>query len=103
MKKSPFKTARRENEEMALQITSMADIFTILLVFLLKSYTTGAMSISPSSGVKLPSAIVGESNIEALKVEISDGSVEVEGKPVATLDHYIFAKEISSRTAPLTP
>jgi biopolymer transport protein ExbD len=93
MKKSPFKTARRESDEMSLQITSMADIFTILLVFLLKSYTTGAMAINPSNGVKLPSAIVGESNIEALKVEISDTAVEVEGKPVATLDHYIFSRD----------
>jgi biopolymer transport protein ExbD len=93
MQKKGLLKSRKQSDEMALQITSMADIFTILLVFLLKSYTTGAMSINPSKGVSLPAAMVGEANIEALKIEISDTAVEVEGKSVATLEHYQFAKE----------
>lgn len=93
MKKSPFVKSRKANEDVALQITSMADIFTILLVFLLKSYTTGAMAINPSKGVQLPAAQVGEVNIDALKVEVSDAGVQVEGKPVASLSHFEFDKQ----------
>jgi hypothetical protein len=56
---------------MALQITSMADIFTILLVFLLKSYSTGALDIAPSKGMKLPEVQLATGSVEALKVEVS--------------------------------
>jgi biopolymer transport protein ExbD len=92
MKKALFKT-KRPNEEMALQITSMADIFTILLVFLLKSYTTSAMTINPSAGVQLPNAQIGEANIDALKIEVSDSGVQIEGKSIATLTHFEFDKQ----------
>jgi len=93
VKKKKFTTNADQNEDMSLQITSMADIFTILLVFLLKSYTTGAMSINPSKGVQLPAAQVGEANIDALKVEVSDSDVQVEGKSVAPLTHFEFDKQ----------
>jgi len=88
-KKSLFKK-HRQSEEMALQITSMADIFTILLVFLLKSYATSAVNIAPTSGMQLPSAQAGEATVEALKVEISQSAVQVEGKPVASLKDFKF-------------
>lgn len=89
MRKSFLKN-RRLNTEMSLQITSMADIFTIILVFLLKSYTTGAINLSPSKGVILPEAHAADVPVEALKVEISAQAVQVEGEPSATLKAYSF-------------
>lgn len=89
MKKPLFKK-RRESEEMSLQITSMADIFTILLVFLLKSFATGAVNVTPSSGMLLPEAHAGEASVEALKVEISESAIQVEGKPVLPLNKFQF-------------
>ncbi|MCM2322932.1 MAG: biopolymer transporter ExbD [Oligoflexia bacterium] len=89
MKKLKFKR-RVENEEMALQITSMADIFTILLVFLLKSYATGAVDVNPSTGTLLPEAQAGENSVQALKVEVARNAVLIEGQPVATLKEYRF-------------
>jgi biopolymer transport protein ExbD len=94
MKKSPlFKKRPLQSDEMSLQITSMADIFTILLVFLLKSYATSAMNVSPSAGLTLPSANASEASFEALKVEISADSVNVEGKPVVMLKGFQFDTE----------
>jgi biopolymer transport protein ExbD len=87
--KKLFKT-RHASEEMNLQITSMADIFIILLVFLLKSYSTSALAISPSKGLELPQAMGGEEQVEALKIQVSESSVEVEGQPAATLAHFVF-------------
>lgn len=75
---------------MSLQITSMADIFIIILVFLIKGYASGAMNITPSGGMRLPAAKTGESTIEALKIEVSETTVQVEGKPVATLTGFRF-------------
>jgi biopolymer transport protein ExbD len=94
--KKLFKS-RHTNEEMSLQITSMADIFTILLVFLLKSYSTSALAIQPSKGLALPQAQAEEQAVEALKIMVSESSIEVEGQPVATLDHFAFdAKDLQN-------
>jgi biopolymer transport protein ExbD len=95
--KKLFKSSRRGSEEMSLQITSMADIFTILLVFLLKSYSTSALAISPSKGLELPQAQASDEQVEALKVMVSESSVEVEGQPAATLEHFTFdSKDIQN-------
>jgi biopolymer transport protein ExbD len=80
--------------EMELQITSMADIFTILLVFLLKSYASSAVEISPSAGLKLPTGSGSETMVEALKVEISDTGVTIEGEPAAPLEHSRFPASV---------
>jgi biopolymer transport protein ExbD len=89
MRLTPFKKAR-PSEEMSLQITSMADIFTIILVFLLKSYSTGAVTLSPSGGMQLPQALTGDPPVEALQVEISQTAVQVDGKPIVTLKNFQF-------------
>jgi len=89
MKLSPFK-ARHQNEEMQLQITSMADIFTIILVFLLKSYASGAVTVSPTTGTLLPEAHAGDPPVEALKLEISKDAIQVDGQPVMKLNAFAF-------------
>jgi len=75
---------------MALQITSMADIFMILLVFLLKGYSTSVVNINPTQGLMLPEAHAAEQSVEALKVEIAIDSVLVEGMPITMLKNYKF-------------
>ena len=92
MIKNRFASKKRVNDEMSLQITSMADIFTIILVFLLKSYATSAINITPAKGTVLPVAQAGESQIEALKIEISATAIQVESKPASTLDNFHFGK-----------
>ena len=44
MENGGFTIKRPGSGDMALQITSMADIFTIILVFLLKSFATGSLN-----------------------------------------------------------
>lgn len=90
MKKFKFSSKKRGTEEMALQITSMADVFTILLVFLLKSFTTGAVSINPSQGLLLPNANASQPAPEALKLEIAEKGISIEEKSVAPLSGFEF-------------
>jgi biopolymer transport protein ExbD len=90
MTPNPFIRKRRPTEEMTIQITSMADIFTIILVFLLKSYSTSSIQISPSPGLQLPLAQAGEAQVEALKIEISENTVQVENQPISTLKRFRF-------------
>jgi biopolymer transport protein ExbD len=90
-KKQGF-SSRKQSDEMALQITSMADIFTIILVFLLKSYATSALNITPTAGLLLPEAQAADTQVEALKLEIANDSVNVEGKPATPLKNFAFDK-----------
>ena len=78
------------SEDVSLQITSMADIFTILLVFLLKSYATGAISPTSAKGLLLADAQASDVAVEALKLEVTENSVLVEGQPVLALKGFTF-------------
>ena len=76
---------------MNLQITSMADVFVILLVFLLKTYSSGAIALSPSKGLHLPEALGNDKPVEALKLEVSETAVLIEGKPASSISGFTFA------------
>jgi biopolymer transport protein ExbD len=89
-KPSPFKKSRKASEEMALQITSMADIFTIILVFLLKSYATSAVNVSPTA--VLPEAHAADAPVEAVKVEVTKDAIQIDGQLVMKLNNFDFEK-----------
>ncbi len=77
----------KESGEMSLQITSMADIFTILLVFLLKGVASDAIQINPSNGTQLPMGIHTTPLAEtALQLEISKTGILVEKEFVSAID-----------------
>jgi biopolymer transport protein ExbD len=81
------KKKKKASEEMALQITSMADIFTIILVFLLKTTASGITSISPN-GAMLPVGRGAEITKETLKLEVSKDIVSVDDKNVLKLTNF---------------
>ena len=53
-----LKKARRSKPDAGLNITSMMDMMTIILVFLLKSYSTQDISVAPSEDLELPVSTV---------------------------------------------
>jgi len=65
-----------------LQLTSMMDMFTIILVFLLKTYSTQGQLINPSQDLTLPSSKVEQPAEVALDVTVSSDWILVNGKPV---------------------
>jgi biopolymer transport protein ExbD len=86
------KKKNHETGEVALQITSMADIFTILLVFLLKGLASDAIQIAPSNGTRLPAGVHTSALDEtALQVEISEKGILVEKEFVTPLQAYRIA------------
>ena len=90
MKKKGFKSRKVGGTDVALQITSMADIFTIILVFLLKSFAGGTMNVAPSEGLKLPVAATDKSSPPAPTIEISEKAVQVENAYVSPLVGFRF-------------
>jgi biopolymer transport protein ExbD len=93
-KKKPLGT------EMSLQITSMADIFTILLVFLLKSYSVGALEVQPIRGLQLPVANHNDSSESRITLEIAENTVQLDGQAVLPLKNFEF--EGATRLDPLS-
>ncbi|OFZ73848.1 MAG: hypothetical protein A3K03_01150 [Bdellovibrionales bacterium RIFOXYD1_FULL_44_7] len=99
MKKS-FVKAKPPSDQMMIQITSLADIFMILLVFLLKSYGSGLIELTTSKGLNIPQAAVETGSADALKLEVSEQAILLEGKPVAEMKDFQFdSKSLSGALA----
>ncbi len=90
MLKKSFLPGKSKNEQMELQITSMADIFVIILVFLLKSYSVEGIPYEPSLALNPPTATGRVEKTDSLKVEISKSSVNLGGKNVASVNGFKF-------------
>ncbi|MFQ5863704.1 MAG: ExbD/TolR family protein [bacterium] len=68
-----------------LNLTSMMDMFTIILVFLLKTYATEGQLIQPSEYLTLPKSTIQTSAETALDLIVSKEVVMVNDKPVIDL------------------
>ena len=68
-----------------LQLTAMVDMFTILIVFLLKSYSTSAVNITPHEGLKLPYSSSYTQPVEALKLIVSTDGIYVDDKKIVPI------------------
>ena len=83
------KNKSKQNPSMTLQITSMADVFTILLVFLLKGLASDALQVTPSNGNHLPVVTQAHSIQEsALQVEITPNEVLVEKEKIGSVQDF---------------
>lgn len=74
------KKSRRAPTEAGLTITSMMDMMTIILVFLLKSYSTDDVSVSPSEDLKIPISTSVKPTKLAVNVIVSRREIEVDGE-----------------------
>jgi biopolymer transport protein ExbD len=85
----------RGSGDVKLNITSMMDMFTIILVFLLKSYSTEGQLVTPATGLLLPTSSVERTAKEALCVKISNNNVSVENTIV--LDEKSYQEVMSQK------
>lgn len=69
----------------SLNLTSMMDMFTIILVFLLKTYSTEGQLIHPSDNLTLPSSTVDVPPEVALDVTVSREWIMVNNEPVVKI------------------
>lgn len=76
---------RRSSAAFKIQITSMVDMFVILLVFLLKSYSTSPVNISPKEGLNIPESTTSVDPEDVLKLIVTKDGVFVEDQKVIDL------------------
>ena len=82
---------RRGSSSFKIQVTSMVDMFIILLVFLLKSFSTSPVNITPSDNLQLPQSTVSTDPVDVLKLVVSKAALFVEDEKVADLNNSEFA------------
>jgi biopolymer transport protein ExbD len=82
---------RRGDATFTLQITSMVDMFTLLLVFLLKTYSTSAVEIQVDKDLNLPYSTSAKEPKEVLKVIVSKTGIYVDAKEVLRFENGQFA------------
>jgi biopolymer transport protein ExbD len=88
---------RRIPSTFKIQITSMVDMFVILLVFLLKSYSTSPVAITPDDNLRLPASTSTKDAVDAVKLVVSKAGIFVDDKKVADLtDGKINVKDVDA-------
>ena len=80
-----MKKARRSQGGDELNITSMMDMMTIILVFLLKSYSTSDVSVAPSDNLQLPTSTAQKQPELAVNLVVAKNQLVVDGVPVMAL------------------
>lgn len=86
---------KRSPATFKIQITSMVDMFVILLVFLLKSYSTSPVQLSPGKDMTLPVSTSTKDPVDVLKLQVSKNAIFVEDKKIVDLkDGQVDVKDI---------
>ena len=68
----------------------MVDMFTIIIVFLLKSFSTSAVNITPQKGLELPQSSSYVNPVEGVKLVVSKSGIYVEDKMVVGLNEGVL-------------
>lgn len=86
-KKAAKKAARRNKpeEKAELGITSLMDIVSIIVVYLLKSYGSDPIVITPSAGQKIPMSLADTPIQEGVPIYISGRDITFEDKKIVQL------------------
>ncbi|MBN1435203.1 biopolymer transporter ExbD [Candidatus Fermentibacterales bacterium] len=79
------------DRKVELNLTSMIDMFTILVVFLLKSYSAEGAIVTVSQALALPHSHA-EQRIEMrLQIDVNNSVIVVDGDPVVQVDEDLLS------------
>lgn len=80
----------KQKSTFGLNITSMTDMFTILLVFLLQTYSTSTVELIPEAGLRLPQSSSNTNPVEAIKLVVSKDVVKIDKTKIASMKNADF-------------
>lgn len=83
-RKQPFKV--QTPKKFTLNITSMADMFTILLVFLLQSYSVSEFKLDPTDELQLPVSAAFKNPTKSEQIILSNGELRLGDKVLTSVD-----------------
>lgn len=79
------------NQVAGLSLTSLMDVFTILVLYLLVNQSTGTV-LEPPPNIKLPDSVAEAAPRETLVVSVSDDEVWVKDTKVATVQEILASE-----------
>jgi biopolymer transport protein ExbD len=82
------KRRKRSDGTVRLNITSMIDMFTLMVVFLLKNFSAQGQLVTPAQDLRLPISSIEKSAAEALSVKVSKTGITVENSVVVEGEEY---------------
>lgn len=85
MARRRYQVPIKNKQAMTLNITSMTDVFTILLVFLLQTYSSNEVNIDPINGLRLPSSSTQKNPVNGVKLSISPTELKFDQTVIATV------------------
>lgn len=83
---SRFANRRKKEKVIDIDITSLLDILTILLVFLLQSYNSSGVIINVPKGIELPRSASESLNNFGVNIQVSKTNIWVDDKEVLSAD-----------------
>ena len=83
------KKPRRRNSTFTLRLTSMIDVFTILLVFLLKSYSAEGQIMTPTNDLTLPISSATKTPETSSIIVVTPELILVDGTALTTVKEVI--------------
>ena len=83
---------RRKPSEQ-LRLTSLIDLMTVILVFLLQSYSAVEFQVNPSDMLHLPSSINTKLPAQSVQMIVAANAIVVEGQVLAKVDPRSFEVE----------
>ncbi|WP_413288022.1 ExbD/TolR family protein [Bdellovibrio sp. HCB337] len=90
----------KQKSTFALNITSMTDMFTIMLVFLLQTYSTSDVEIIPEKDMRLPQSTSSTNPVESIKLVVSKELIKIDKEKIADMKNADFeAKDIDPNDA----
>ena len=81
----------QQNSTFTLNITSMTDMFTLMLVFLLQNFAATTVEIKPVQDLALPASNSYKNPVMSLQISVSKTGIMVGEKLVATINNRDIA------------
>jgi biopolymer transport protein ExbD len=75
-------------------MTSLIDILTLLLVFLIQSFNAEGTLVTQSPDLELPVSSSSKTPAPSLTLEVTRTDVEAEGKKLASIDSFKSSKDM---------
>lgn len=90
MARRRFEYKPSKGSTFGLNINSMTDMFTIMLVFLLQTYSSSEVEIIPVQGMRLPSSISESSLTEGVRLNLTKNDLLLKTTSISHLENMEF-------------
>jgi biopolymer transport protein ExbD len=86
MARRKFWRQRHDSSAYELQLTAMVDMMTIILIFLLNTYSTSSVQLTPADRLNLPASFSSNPPIEALKLVVAKHGIYLDDEKIIDLN-----------------